>query len=186
MSMAIQCTGSSVRCGRPLRWRHEARARGTRTIMRLARQARPRTGAFRCRSIEFCSPHEFGRIGQIERARSFAASAEALVKQTAASAGLLPRFIGSTARCCVANHCETTGLPCACSNARLPLPGSSGGRLGIAHGASASRAWPAPAGAASGRAEARNLPISTRRQSASAETSRDLREADDLVEEPDD
>ena len=29
-----------------------------------------------------CSPTEFGRVGQIERARSFAASAETLVEQT--------------------------------------------------------------------------------------------------------
>jgi predicted ATPase len=123
---------------------------------------------------------EFGRIGQIERARSFAASAESLVKQTGerwaapeiyrihgsllcreplrddrAAMRLFKRSLAS------ARKLGAVGweLRTAISIARLVSAGES----------------------ASGRAEARELLISTRAKFASAETSRDLREADDLV-----
>jgi predicted ATPase len=123
---------------------------------------------------------EFGRIGQIERARSFAASAESLVKQTGerwaapeiyrihgsllcreplrddrAAMRLFKRSLAS------ARKLGTVGweLRTAISIARLVSAGES----------------------ASGRAEARDLLISTRAKFASAETSRDLREADELV-----
>ena len=123
---------------------------------------------------------EFGRIGEIERARSFAASAEALVKQTGerwaapeiyrihgsllcreplrddrAAMRLFKRSLAS------ARKLGAVGweLRTAISIARLVSAGES----------------------ASGRAEARDLLISTRAKFASAETSRDLREADDLM-----
>jgi class 3 adenylate cyclase/predicted ATPase/DNA-binding transcriptional ArsR family regulator len=123
---------------------------------------------------------EFGRIGQIQRARSFAASAESLVKQTGerwaapeiyrihgsllcreplrddrAAMRLFKRSLAS------ARKLGAVGweLRTAISIARLVSAGES----------------------ASGRAEARDLLISTRAKFASAETSRDLREADDLV-----
>jgi class 3 adenylate cyclase/predicted ATPase len=123
---------------------------------------------------------EFGRIGQIERARSFAASAEALVKQTGerwaapeiyrihgtllcreplrddqAAMRLFKRSLTS------ARKLGAVGweLRTAISIARLVSAGES----------------------ASARAKARELLISTRAKFASAETSCDLREADDLV-----
>ena len=123
---------------------------------------------------------EFGRIGQIERARSLAASAEALVKQTGerwaapeiyrihgsllcreplrddrAAMRLFKRSLAS------ARKLGAVGweLRTAISIARLVSAGES----------------------VSGRAEARDLLISTRAKFASAETSGDLREADDLV-----
>ena len=123
---------------------------------------------------------EFGRIGQTERARSFAASAQSLVKKTGerwaepeifrihgtllcqepardnrAAMRLFKRSLAS------ARKLGTVGweLRTAISIARLV----SGG------------------GSASGRAQARDLLISTRAKFASAETSRDLREADDLL-----
>ena len=123
---------------------------------------------------------EFGRIGQLEKARSFAASAEALMKQTGerwaapeiyrihgsllcreplrddrAAMRLFKRSLAS------ARKLGAVGweLRTAISIARLVSAGES----------------------ASGRAEARDLLISTRAKFASAETSVDLREADDLV-----
>ena len=123
---------------------------------------------------------EFGRIGEIERARNFAASAETLVKHTGerwaapeiyrihgsllcreplrddrAAMRLFKRSLAS------ARKLGAVGweLRTAISIARLVSAGES----------------------ASGRAEARDLLISTRAKFASAETSRDLREADDLV-----
>ncbi|MCP1845175.1 class 3 adenylate cyclase/predicted ATPase/DNA-binding transcriptional ArsR family regulator [Bradyrhizobium sp. USDA 4524] len=123
---------------------------------------------------------EFGRIGQMERARSFAASAESLMKKTGerwaapeiyrihgsllcreplrddrAAMRLFKRSLAS------ARKLGAVGweLRTAISIARLVSAGES----------------------ASGRAEARDLLISTRAKFATAETSRDLREADDLV-----
>lgn len=123
---------------------------------------------------------EFGRIGQIERAQSFAALAESLVKRTGerwaapeiyriqgsllcreplrddrAAMRLFKRSLAS------ARKLGAVGweLRTAISVARLLIDGES----------------------ASGRAKARDLLISTRAKFASAETSRDLREADDLV-----
>ena len=123
---------------------------------------------------------EFGRIGQIERARSFAASAEALVKQTGerwaapeiyrihgsllcreplrddrAAMRLFKRSLASARKLGAVGWELRTAL----SIARLVSAGES----------------------PSGRAEARDLLISTRAKFASAETSRDLREADDIV-----
>jgi predicted ATPase len=123
---------------------------------------------------------EFGRIGEIERARSFAASAEALMKQTGerwaapeiyrihgallcreplrddrAAMRLFKRSLAS------ARKLGAVGweLRTAISIARLVSAGES----------------------PSGRTEARDLLMSTRAKFASAETSRDLREADDLM-----
>src|ERR1700733_11422247 len=123
---------------------------------------------------------EFGRIGQIERARSFAASAESLMEQTGelwaapevyrihgsllslepsrddrAAMRLFKRSLAS------AEKLKAVGweLRTAISIGRLASTGKS----------------------ASGRAEARELLLSTRAKFASGETSRDLREADDLV-----
>jgi len=124
--------------------------------------------------------NEFGRIGQIERARSLAASAEALVKRTGerwaapeiyrihgsllclepsrddrAAMRLFKRSLGS------ARKLGAVGweLRTAISIARLVSAGES----------------------TFGRVEARDLLISTRAKFASSETSRDLREAEDLV-----
>jgi len=124
--------------------------------------------------------NEFGRIGQIERARSLAASAEALVKRTGerwaapeiyrihgsllclepfrderAAMRLFKRSLGS------ARKLGAVGweLRTAISIARLVSAGES----------------------TFGRVEARDLLISARAKFASSETSRDLREADDLV-----
>ena len=123
---------------------------------------------------------EFGRIGQIERARSLASSAETLMKQTGelwaapevyrihgsllslepsrddrAAMRLFKRSLAS------AEKLKAVGweLRTAISIGRLASTGKS----------------------ASGRAEARELLLSTRAKFASGETSRDLREADDLV-----
>jgi class 3 adenylate cyclase/predicted ATPase/DNA-binding transcriptional ArsR family regulator len=123
---------------------------------------------------------EFGRIGQIERARSLASSAETLMKQTGelwaapevyrihgsllslepsrddrAAMGLFKRSLAS------AEKLKAVGweLRTAISIGRLASTGKS----------------------PSGRAEARELLLSTRAKFASGETSRDLREADDLV-----
>jgi class 3 adenylate cyclase/predicted ATPase len=123
---------------------------------------------------------EFGRIGQVERARSLAASAESLVKQTGerwaepeiyrVHGSLLCReplrddraamrqFKRSLAS---ARKLKAVGweLRTAISIARLVNAGDHAG----------------------GRAEARELLISTRAKFASTETSRDLREADNLI-----
>src|SRR3984885_3006212 len=123
---------------------------------------------------------EFGRIGQIERARSLASSAETLMKQTGelwaapevyrihgsllslepsrddrAAMRLFKRSLAS------AEKLKAVGweLRTAISIGRLASTGKG----------------------ASGRAEARELLLSTRAKFASGETSRDLREADDLV-----
>ncbi|KJC54023.1 hypothetical protein UP10_40765 [Bradyrhizobium sp. LTSPM299] len=123
---------------------------------------------------------EFGRIGQIERARSFAASAESLVKQTGErwAAAEIYRIHGSLMcqeplrddraamrlfkrSLASARKLGAVGweLRTAISIARLVSTGESPSK----------------------RVEARDLLISTRAKFASAETSRDLREADDLV-----
>lgn len=123
---------------------------------------------------------EFGRIGQIERARSLAASAESLVRQTGErwAAPEIYRIHGSllcreplrddgaamrlfTRSLASARKLGAVGweLRTAISIARMVSAGES----------------------ASGRAEARELLISTRAKFASAETSRDLHEADDLL-----
>jgi len=123
---------------------------------------------------------EFGRIGQMERARSLAASAEALVKQTGErwAAPEIYRVHGSLL--CqeplrddrAAMHLFKRSL----TSARKL--GAVGWELRTAINiARLVSAGDSP----SGRAEARDLLISTRAKFASAETSRDLREADDLV-----
>ncbi len=123
---------------------------------------------------------EFGRIGQIERARSFAASAESLVKQTGErwAAPEIYRIHGSLL-------CRE---PLRDDRAAMRLFKSSLasarklGAVGWELRTAISIARLVSAGeSASGRAEARDLLISTRAKFASAETSRDLREADDLV-----
>ena len=122
---------------------------------------------------------EFGRIGQIDRARTFAASAESVMEQTGerwlapeiyrihgsllcrepgrdddAAMGLFRRSLASATKLrAVGWELRTT-----ISLARLLM--SSGGR---------------------GRAEARDLLVSTRAKFPSAETSADLREADELL-----
>lgn len=124
---------------------------------------------------------EFGRIGQIDRARTFAASAESVMEQTgerwlapeiyrihgsllcrepgrddAAAMGLFRRSLASATKLrAVGWELRTT-----ISLARLLM--SSGGR---------------------GRAEARDLLVSTRAKFPSTETSADLREADELLQQ---
>ena len=123
---------------------------------------------------------EFGRIGEMERARNFAASAEALVKQTGErwAAPEIYRIRGSLL-CREPLRDDRAAMRLfkrSLTSARKL--GSVGWELrtavSIARLVSASES-------ASGRAEARDLLISTRAKFASAETSRDLREADDLV-----
>jgi predicted ATPase/DNA-binding transcriptional ArsR family regulator len=123
---------------------------------------------------------EFGRIGQIERARSFAASAESLVKQTGErwAAPEIYRIHGSLL-------CQE---PLRDDRAAMRLfkrslaSARKLGAVGWELRTAISIARLVSAGeSASGRAEARDLLISTRAKFASAETSRDLREADDLV-----
>jgi hypothetical protein len=123
---------------------------------------------------------EFGRLGQIERAREFAASAESLVKKTGERwaapeiyriSGLLHLYEPMRDDR-AAMRLFRRSLACA------RQLGAVGWELrtaiSIARMASAG-------GSASGRAKARDLLIATRAKFASAETSRDLREADDLV-----
>ena len=123
---------------------------------------------------------EFGRIGQTERARSFAASAESLVKQTGErwAAPEIYRIHGSLL-CREPLRDDRAAMRLfKRSLASARKLGAVGWELRtaisiaslVSAGASASR-----------RAEARDLLISTRAKFASAETSRDLREADDLV-----
>ena len=123
---------------------------------------------------------EFGRIGQIERARSFAASAESLVKKTGErwAAPEIYRIHGSLL-CREPLRDDRAAMRLfKRSLASARKLGAVGWELrtaiSIAHLLSAGES-------ASGRAEARDLLISTRAKFASAETSRDLREADDLV-----
>jgi class 3 adenylate cyclase/predicted ATPase len=123
---------------------------------------------------------EFGRLGQIERARDFAASAERLVKKTGERwaapeiyriSGLLHLYEPMRDDR-AAMRLFRRSLACA------RQLGAVGWELrtaiSIARMASAG-------GSASGRAKARDLLMSTRAKFASAETSRDLREADDLA-----
>jgi predicted ATPase len=121
---------------------------------------------------------EFGRIGQIERARSFAASAESLVKQTGErwAAPEIYRIHGSLL-CREPLRDDRAAMRLfkrSLTSARKL--GSVGWELRTA--ISIARLV---GESASGRAEARDLLISTRAKFASAETSRDLHEADELV-----
>jgi predicted ATPase len=123
---------------------------------------------------------EFGRIGQIERARSFAASAEALMKQTGErwAAPEIYRTHGSLL-CREPLRDDRAAMRLfKRSLASARKLGAVGWELRTA--ISIARLVSA-GGSASGCAEARDLLISTRAKFAFAETSRDLREADDLV-----
>ena len=123
---------------------------------------------------------EFGRIGQIERARSFAASAESLMKQTGErwAAPEIYRIHGSLLCREPLRDDQAAMRLFKRSLASARKLGAVGWELRTA----ISIARLISAGeSASGRAEARDLLISTRAKFASAETSRDLREADDLV-----
>ena len=123
---------------------------------------------------------EFGRIGQIEKARSFAASAEALVKQTGErwAAPEIYRVHGSLL-CREPLRDDRAAMRLfkrSLTSARKL--GSVGWELRTA----VSIARLVSAGeSASRRAEARDPLISTRAKFASAEASRDLHEADELV-----
>jgi predicted ATPase/DNA-binding transcriptional ArsR family regulator len=123
---------------------------------------------------------EFGRIGEIERARSFAASAESLVKQTGErwAAPEIYRIHGSLLLCEPLRDDRAAMRLFKRSLASARKLGAVGWELRTA--ISIARLVSA-GGSASGRAEARDLLISTRAKFASAETSRDLREADDLL-----
>jgi class 3 adenylate cyclase/predicted ATPase len=123
---------------------------------------------------------EFGRLGQIERARSFAASAESLVKQTGErwAAPEIYRISGSLL-CREPLRDDRAAMRLfRRSLASARQIGAIGWELrtaiSVAHLASTR-------GNASGRVKARDLLISTRAKFSSGETSRDLREADDLV-----
>ena len=123
---------------------------------------------------------EFGRIGQMDRARNFAASAEALVKQTGEcwAAPEIYRIHGSLL-CRDPSRDDRAAMRLfKRSLASARKLGAVGWELRTA----ISIARLVSAGeSASGRTEARDLLISTRAKFASAETSRDLREADDLA-----
>ena len=121
---------------------------------------------------------EFGRIGEIERARSFAALAEALVKQTG-ERWAAPEILSDPRLAAVSLpiarrpgcHALVQTLACLCQEAR-------GGRLGIAKHAviNIARLVSAGAGAHPDAPKHATCSISTRAKFASAETSRDLRE----------
>ncbi|KRR24783.1 hypothetical protein CQ14_05410 [Bradyrhizobium lablabi] len=122
---------------------------------------------------------EFGRIGQIERARSFAASAESLMKQTGErwAAPEIYRVHG-TLLCQEPLRDDRAAMRLfkrSLESARKL--GAVGWELRTAISISRLIAGDG----ASGRAEARELLISTRAKFASAETSGDLREADELI-----
>jgi len=123
---------------------------------------------------------EFGRLGQMERARSFAESAEDLVKQTGErwAAPEIYRIHGSL-MCRDPSRDDRAAMRLfKRSLASARKLGAVGWELRTA----ISIARLVSAGeSASGRAKARDLLLSTRAKFASAETSRDLREADDLV-----
>ena len=122
---------------------------------------------------------EFGRIGQMERARGLAASAEALVKRTGErwAAPEIYRIQGSL----------LCGEPLRDDQAAMRMfkrslaSARKLGAVGWELRTSISIARLSAGESASARAKARDLLISTRAKFASAETSRDLREADDLV-----
>ncbi|QIG96233.1 AAA family ATPase [Bradyrhizobium sp. 6(2017)] len=123
---------------------------------------------------------EFGRIGQIERARSFAASAASLVKQTGErwAAPEIDRIHGSLL-------CQEPLRDDRAAMRLFKRSLTSARKLGavgweLRTAISIARLLGASE-SASRRAEARDLLISTRAKFASAEKSRDLREADDLV-----
>jgi class 3 adenylate cyclase/tetratricopeptide (TPR) repeat protein len=123
---------------------------------------------------------EFGRIGQIERARSLASSAESLMEQTGElwAAPEIYRIHGSLL-CLEPSRDDRAAMRLfERSLASARKLGAVGWELrtaiGIARLASAGEN-------ASGRAEARELLISTRAKFATAETSRDLCEADELL-----
>jgi class 3 adenylate cyclase/predicted ATPase len=123
---------------------------------------------------------EFGRLGQIERARSFAASAERVVKQTGErwAAPEIYRISGALL-CREPMRDDRAAMRLfRRSLASARQLGAVGWELRTA--ISIARLVGA-GGNASGRAKARDLLISTRAKFASGETSRDLREADDLV-----
>jgi len=123
---------------------------------------------------------EFGRIGQIERARSFAASAESLMEQTGErwAAPEICRIHGSLL-CLEPSRDDRAAMRLfRRSLASARKLGAVGWELRTA--ISIGRLVSAGEGAFR-RAEARELVMSTRAKFASAETSRDLREADDLI-----
>ena len=123
---------------------------------------------------------EFGRIGQIERARSFAASAATLMKQTGErwAAPEIYRIHGTLLSREPLRDDRAAMRMFKRSLVSARQLGAVGWELRTA--ISIARLVSA-GGSASGRTEAQDLLISTRAKFASAETSRDLREADDLV-----
>ncbi|MEH2625307.1 class 3 adenylate cyclase/predicted ATPase/DNA-binding transcriptional ArsR family regulator [Bradyrhizobium sp. AZCC 1719] len=123
---------------------------------------------------------EFGRIGQIEKARSFAASAESLMKQTGErwAAPEIFRIHGSLL-CCEPLRDDRAAMRLF---KRSLTSARKLGAVGWELRTAISIARLICAGeSASGCAEARDLLISTKAKFASAETSRDLGEADDLI-----
>ncbi len=120
---------------------------------------------------------EFGRIGQVERARDLAASAAAVMEQTGErwAAPEIYRIHGELL-CREPARSERTAMRLfKRSLASARKIGAVGWELRTA--ISIARL----AEGASARAEARDLLMSTRAKFASAETSRDLREADELI-----
>ncbi|WP_441259786.1 ATP-binding protein [Bradyrhizobium sp. 521_C7_N1_3] len=123
---------------------------------------------------------EFGRIGQIERARSFAASAATLMKQTGErwAAPEIYRIHGTL----LSREPLRDDRAAMRMFKRSLVSARQLGAVGWELRTAISIARLVSAGeSADGRSEARDLLISTRAKFASAETSRDLREADDLV-----
>jgi class 3 adenylate cyclase/tetratricopeptide (TPR) repeat protein len=123
---------------------------------------------------------EFGRIGQIERARSLASSAESLMEQTGElwAAPEIYRIHGSL-MCLEPSRDDRAAMDLF---ERSLTSARKLGAVGWELRTAISIARLVSAGeTASERAEARELLISTRAKFASAETSRDLREADELL-----
>jgi class 3 adenylate cyclase/predicted ATPase len=124
---------------------------------------------------------EFGRIGQIDRARTLAASAQSLMTQTGErwAAPEIYRIHGSLL--CREPDRDDRG---AMRLFRRSLASARRlGAIGWELRTAISLASLLKSGSGSERAEARDLLLSTRTKFPSAETSADLREADDLLQQ---
>jgi predicted ATPase len=122
---------------------------------------------------------EFGRIGQMDRARAFAASAESQMTQTGElwAAPEIYRIHGSLL-------CRGPGRDDRAAMRLFRRSLASARKLGAVGWeirTAVSLARLLMSGGGRGGAEARDLLVSTRAKFPSAETSADLREADDLL-----
>jgi predicted ATPase len=128
---------------------------------------------------------EFGRIGQIDKARTFAASAESLMERTGErwAAPEIYRIHGSLL-------CRGPDRDDDAAMRRFKQSIASARKLGavgweLRTAISITRLVMSRDARGPEWAEARDLLISTRRKFSSAETSADLREADELMKQLD-